>query len=207
MKRHLWLFGIAVVLMAPQPAGAEAPKAFAKLRDQSQALESLSAFLQRYVGSCTDIEERATCLANAKRSRSEYTGKLFYVILDADASRMLKGGSFNPANRDYVIELTPFFEAAGLALTNGVPKGQDAQGRPRIQIEPITTKLPGDWLPMDMERLLRTQGLKIHLIFRPLGLWSLPGKDGKLEGVNAKFVAIRLTAVRSGDAVALRVSE
>jgi hypothetical protein len=207
MTRRLWLLVIAWMVVLPTVAEAEAPKAFAKLRDQSQAVESLSAFLQRYVGSCTDIEERVACLANAKKARSEYTGKLFYVILDSDAGKMLKGGSFNPGNRDYVIEMTPFFEGAGLALTNGAPKGVDSQGRPRIQIEPVTTKLPADWLPMDMERLLGTHGLKIHLIFRPLGLWSLPGKDGKLEGAQAKFVAVRFTNARTGDEVALRVSE
>jgi hypothetical protein len=62
-------------------------------------------------------------------------------------------------------------------------------------------------MPMDLERLVRTQNLKIHLVFKPLGLWSLPGKGNeKLQGVKAKFLAVRLTDARSGDEVALKIA-
>ena len=130
MARRLWLLVLALALVAPRLALAEAPPAFAKLRDQAQPVESLAAFLSRYVGTCTDIEERATCLANARRARNELANKSYYVMLDSDACHMLKGGAFNPANREYTIEMTPFFEGGGLALTDGAPKSQDSQGRP-----------------------------------------------------------------------------
>jgi Family of unknown function (DUF6066) len=205
MSLRSWV--VILALSGPALAHAEAPRAFARLRDQAQAVESLSAFLSRYVGTCTDIEERLVCLQNARKARGELTGKLFHVTLDPEATRMLKGGAFNPATREYTIQMTPFFEAAGLALTDGAPTGQDAQGRPRIPIEPIVVKLPDDMLPMDMERLLRTMNLKIHLVFRPLGTWSLPGREGSLEGVKAKFLAVRLTDARTGDDIGLRLSE
>ena len=206
MARGLCSLGLALAVLLPRLAWAEAPKAFASLRDAAQPVESLSAFLSRFVGTCTDIEERATCLANAKKSRNELANKSFYVILDRDSARMFRGGTFNPANREYTIEMTPFFEAGGLGLTNGEPKGQDSEGRPRIQIEPIHMTLPVDVMPMDMERMLRTQNIKIHLVFKALGTWSLPGKSGaKLEGVKSKFQAVRLTYARNGDEVALKV--
>ena len=168
-------------------------------------MESLSAFLERYVGSCTDLMEKPTCEANARKARAELTGKTFYVMLDDSASRMLQPGSYNPGTREFTIQLTPFFEGSGLGLTDGAPLGQDAEGHPRMPLKAITARLPDDWMPMDMERLLRTQNLRIHLIFKPLGLWSLPGKNGKLEGVKAKFLAVRLTNARNGNDVALRV--
>jgi len=206
MARLTWLPTLAAAFLLPSLARAEAPKAFANLRDAAQSVESLAAFLSRFVGTCTDIEERAACLANSRKARNELAGKSFHVILDREATRMLKGGSFNPATREYTIEMTPFFEAGGLGLTNGEPKGQDSEGRPRIQIEPIRTTLPPDLLPMDMERLLRTQNVKIHLVFKALGVWSLPGKGSdKIEGVKARFQAVRLTAARNGDEVALKV--
>lgn len=202
---RMWLLGLVTALLLPRLAAAEAPPAFAKLRDESQAVESLSAFLSRYIGTCTDIEERASCLANAKKARNELAGKNFYVILEGEAVRVLKGGAFNPATREYTIEMTPFFDAGGLALTNGEPKGQTPDGLPRIQIEPIVAKLPPDQLPMDMDRLFRTQSIKLHLIFKPVGIWTLNGKNGKIEGVKAKFLSVRLTYNRTGDEVALKM--
>jgi len=208
MSRLKWIWGLALGLALITAARAEAPSAFTRLRDQAQSVESLSAFLARYVGSCTDLEEKAACEANARRTRNEITGRLYYVVLDESAARMLKAGAYDPRTREFTIEMTPFFEASGFALTEGAPKGQDGQGHPRIQIEPIFATLPADWLPMDMERLLRTQSLKIHIVFRPLGLWSLPDKGGgKLEGVRAKFLAVRLISARTGEDVALRLSE
>jgi len=206
---RLCLTGLALLLVLPATARAEAPKEFARLRDQAQSLESLGAFLERFVGSCTDLVEKKVCESNAKKARGELTGKLFHVILDDSAARMLKAGSYNPGSREFTVEMTPFFEGAGLGLTDGAPLGQDAQGRPRMPIKPIIAKLPADWMPMDMERLLRTQNVKVHLVFKPLGLWSLPAKNGgpKMDGVKAKFLAVRLTNARDGEDLALRLEQ
>ncbi len=206
MARGSWSIALALsVAILPQPARAEAPPAFARLRDAAQPVESLSAFLSRFVGTCTDIEERQTCLANAKKARNELLGKSFYVILDRESVKMFRGGAFNPANREYTIEMTPFFDGGGIGLTNGEPKGQDAEGRPRIQIEPIRTTLRPDQLPMDMERLFRTQNVKVHLVFKPLGTWTLSKGGTKLEGVKARFQAVRLTYARNGDELAMKI--
>lgn len=206
MARRIVQLGLVAALALPLSASAEAPRPFAKVRDQSQAVESLGAFLERYVGTCTDLVEKGTCEANAKRARAEMTGKLFYAILGSEATRMLKPGPYNPGTREFTIEMTPFFQANGLALTDGQPEGQDPQGRPRIRNQPIVATLPPDWMPMDMERLLRTQNLKIHLVFKPIGLWTLGKGDKKVDGVKAKFVGVRLTEARTGDDIALKMS-
>lgn len=199
---------LASCLGAPS-ARAEAPASFARLRDRATPVESLAAFLDKYVGACTDLFEKATCEANSRKARAEMTGKSYYVILDDSAARLLKPGGFNPATREFRIDLTPFFDAGGLALTEGAPPSQDSEGRPRIPLMALQATLPGDWMPMDMERLLRTQGVRIHLVFRPQGLWSLPakGRPGRLEGVKAKLLAVRLTNARTGEEIALKTSE
>ncbi len=208
MLRRTWMMvGLVLALIVPATSRSEAPRAFVNLRDKAQPLESLAAFLGRYVGACSDLLEKVECENKAKKARAELTNKLFYVILDESSSRMLKAGAYNPNTREFTFELTPFFESAGLGLTDGAPKGQDANGNPRIQIVPVVAKLPYEAMPMDYERLIRTQNLKVHLIFKPLGLWSMQGKGGKLEGVRSKFLAVRLTNARSGEDVALRVSE
>ncbi len=196
-----------LMLTLATPALGEAPPEFAKLRDAAESLDSLTSFLDKYVGECGASLEKRECEANAKKVRAELTGKSFHVILGDAASRMIQAGSFNPATRQYKLQLTPFFEGNGLALTEGAPVGQDANGNPRVPLMPLDVQLPNDWMPMDMDRMIRTGNLKIHLVFRPLGIWTLPGKGKeKLQGVKAKFVALRLTNARTGDEVALRVS-
>ena len=187
---------------------ADIPQTFAKLRDRSQPLDSLSSFLERYVGTCTDLLTRAECQANAKRARAEMTGKSYYLILDESATRMLRPGTFDPRTRKYRLDLTPFFDAGGLALTDGAPLGQDGEGRPRIPLMPLYAELAPDQFPMDLERLLRTNNVKVHIVFKPTGTWSLPSKGGQsYEGVKAKFLAVRLTNARNGDEIALRVKD
>lgn len=190
-----------------QPAWAEAPKAFVALRDSAEAIDSLTTFLDRYVGRCTDPFEKAACEANARRAREQMTGRAFYAILGESASRMLRAAGFNPTSGAFRIDLTPFFEAGDYALTEGAPIGVDGEGRPRIPLLPIAATMPDGSLPMDVERLLRSGSLRVHLVFKPTGLWSLPGKSGgKLQGVRAKFLAIRIVNARSGEEVALHLS-
>lgn len=210
MASRVWLAVMTLVTTLcalPQTVAAEAPAGFVRLRDRAETVESLGGFLERYVGSCSAPEERAACLANARKARNELTNKVFYVALDTDATRMLKAGRFDPATREFTFEMTPIFEGAGLALTNGAPNGQDLQGRPRIKIEPVTVTLPLDQMPMDMERHLRTMNIRIHLVFKPQGTWSLPGKSGNLEGVKARFLAVRLTNARNGEEIGLKLYE
>ncbi len=189
-----------------QPALAEAPKAFVALRDSAEAVDSLTTFLDRYVGHCSDPFEKAACEAHARRTREQMTGRSFYAILGESASRALRAAAFNPSSGTFRIDLTPFFEAGDFALTEGAPLGLDSQGRPRIALLPIAATMPQGSLPMDVERLMRSGALRVHLVFKPLGIWSLPGKSGKLEGVRARLQAVRIVNARSGDEIALHVA-
>ncbi|MFN7133262.1 MAG: DUF6066 family protein [Myxococcales bacterium] len=207
--RTLGLFVLASTLLAPLGARADNMNSpFARLRDRSKPLPGMTAFLDKYVGDCGASEERQACSANVKKTRAEMEGNTYYVILGEASASLLKPAGFNPATREFRIDLTPFFEGGGRALTDGAPKGQDAQGRPRIPLMTLVSKLPDDWTPMDMDRLLRTGNVKIHLVFQPQGVWSLPGKGGdRLEGVKAKLLAVRLTNRQTGDELALHLAK
>jgi hypothetical protein len=194
-----------IALVLSSSAWAEAPKAFAALRDSSEAVDSLATFLDRFVGHCTDPFEKATCVANARKAREQMTRRSYYAILGDSASRILKVGAFNPSSGTFRVNLTPFFGAGDFALTEGAPIGLDADGRPRMSLLSMAASMPEGSLPMDVERLLRSGSVKVHLVFKPLGLWSLPSKAGghKLEGVRAKLLAVRLVNARAGEELAL----
>lgn len=197
----------SLVLVCPV-ARAEAPKDFAEARDRAKPLDGLTAFLDRYIGNCDDPFEKSTCQGNVKKARGEMDGKSYYLILDDGASKMLRPGGYNPNTQEFRFDLTPFFDGGGRALTHGAPNGQDAEGRVRLPIIPLFAKLPLDWMPMDMERLLRTGNVKLQIIFKPQGVWMLKGKDGRTtqEGVKAKFLGVRLTHARNGTDLAYKMN-
>ncbi|MGI5865265.1 MAG: DUF6066 family protein [Myxococcales bacterium] len=199
---------LAVALVAAQLSAAAPaePSEFSRLQQRAEAVDNLASFLDRYVGRCPPSPDAAECKQRAKRFRAETTGKLFYVRLGADATRLLQPGGHDEAAGEFTFNLTPFFNAGGLGLTEGKPLGLDKQGRPRIGLIPLVAPMPADALPMDMERLVRTQNIRIELVFKPLGAWSLKAKE-TLEGVRAKLVAIRLTNARTGEQIALRIDE
>lgn len=198
-------FGVA----AAAGAGAGPPVTFATLRDRAQALEGLTAFLDKYVGACDDPFTRPDCEKNAARARKEMDGHLYYLILDDRAQSMVRPAAFDIRQNQYRLDVTPYFESGGRALTDGAPKSQDDQGRPRMALVPLWAKLPVGETPMNLERLFKTGNVKVQLVFKPLGVWKLLRKDkkGHIEGVKAKFVAIRLTDARTGYEIAVRLRE
>jgi hypothetical protein len=193
--------GLLALLLATT-ARAEPPAAYQRLREQAESLDSLSSFLERYVGRCPPSDEQRECKAKAQRERAALTGKTFHVRLGDEAARLLQAGAFDESTRQMQINLTPFFDGGGIALTDRKPLGLDGQGRPRIGLITLVTTLPPDMLPMDMERQLRTLNVRIDLVFKPQGVWSLPGKQ-PMEGVKAKLLAVRLTNARTGEEIAL----
>jgi len=199
---------LVTVLLAHAGVAVGAEDAFAKLRDRAKQLTGLGPFLDRYIGHCDDPFSKAECLRNAARARQEAEGKLQYLILDDRASEMVHPAAFDPKENQYRLDMTPYFEADGRSLTEGSPKSQDEEGRPRVALLPIWAKLQ-DATPMDVERLFRTGNVRVQIVFKPLGVWTMRrrNKKGTIEGVKAKFVAIRLSDARTGEEIAVRVRE
>ncbi|MFI5388018.1 MAG: DUF6066 family protein [Fimbriimonadales bacterium] len=200
---------ILVLALALGSSAWGAEDAFAKIRDRAKQLTGLGPFLDRYIGHCDDPFSKVECLRNAANARHETEGKLQYLILDDRAAEMIHPAAFDPKENQYRLDMTPYFEADGRSLTEGTPKSQDEQGRPRVALLPIWAKLPEGATPMDLERLFRTGNVRVQIIFKPLGIWKMPRRDkiGTIEGVKARFVAIRLSDARTGDEIAMRIRE
>jgi hypothetical protein len=165
----------------------------------AQRLDSLETFLSRYVGRCTDPYERKACEANVAQARKAAAGKTF-VVRVTDAAMLVR-----PERRGdgYVLLFTPFIDGGGLALTQGAPAKQDAQGRPLMSFIPIDSRPPPGVMDMEFESPFRTGAIELEIAFRPERTWRLSRKgEGLYEGVAAHFVAVRVINSRTGSAIA-----
>lgn len=192
---------LASLALAAPTARAAAP--FDSLAGASERLDALEPFLIRYVGQCRDVYERRTCEANVEAARRAAKGKTFSVRI-ADAAPLiqpqLRGAGF-------VLLLTPFVDGGGVALTNGAPLKQDAEGHPLVGLIPIEGRLPPGMMEMEFESPFRTGAIELEIVFQPVKSWKLKrkGDAGSYEGVAARFLAVRVLDARTGAPIADKV--
>jgi hypothetical protein len=190
----------AVFLASPALAGS-----FDEVAAKATRLDALEPFLSRYVGRCTDIYEKATCQKNVAAARKEVAGKTFTVRVPDQASIV------RPATLEgdrFTLLLTPFVDGGGgYALTYGAPTRQDSAGRPVLALVPIKGKLPPGTLDMEFQGPFRTGAIELEIVFAPEKSWHMKrkGEAGDLEGVAARFLAVRILDARSGKEIASRV--
>ncbi|MGV3619457.1 MAG: DUF6066 family protein [Archangium sp.] len=194
----------AVVVLIPALAVADVDQRFAKLRDQAEAMGAVSAFVDKYVGDCASkMMGGGECEKNAEIFRQGATGKKFYMIITEETSTVLSMGEMR-GNGQFVLNLTPFFAAAGLAITHGAPTKTDGDGNPVMPFIRIESVMPDGWNPAMMQRQVQGQALRLQIVFTPQGVWTLPKKGGgQLKGVKAKFDAVLVSVGRTGDQVGL----
>lgn len=201
MKRAL-----AVTLLLALPGAARATAAaadFEALATGAERLESLEPFLSRFVGRCTDVYQRATCEANVAAARRAVQGRTFAVRIPDAASLVrpqLEGERF-------LLLVTPFVDGGGYALTHGAPARQDAAGHPLIGLIPIRGRIPAGTMDLEFQGPFRTGAIDLEIVFRPEKTWRLPrkGEAGTMEGVAARFLAIRVLDARTGAEIASKV--
>ncbi len=193
---------LAIALLAAFSAPALAATDFATLATAAERIETLEPFLSRYVGHCTDVYERRTCEANVAASRRAVTGKTFTVRVPDAASLVrprLEGEKF-------VLLVTPFVDGGGLALSNGTPLRQDAQGNPLVGLIPINGRVRPGTMDLEFQGPFRTGAIELEIVFRPERTWRLPRREGgSYEGVAARFLAIRVLDARTGNEIASKV--
>jgi hypothetical protein len=188
----------AMLLAAPALAAS-----FDDLSAKAQRLDALEPFLERYVGRCVGREERAVCQRNVATARKEVTGKTFAVRVP-DAATLVRptlGGD------GFVLLVTPFVDGGGgLALTHGAPTRQDAEGHPLVGLVPLRGRLPPGVMEMEFQAPFRTGAIELEIVFRPEKPWKLKrrGEPGEVEGVAARFLAIRVLDARTGKEIASR---
>lgn len=195
---------LPVLMLFPALALADVDQRFAKLRDQAEAMGAVSAFVDKYVGDCASkLMGGGECERNAELFRQGATGKKFYMIITEETSSVLSMGEMKSGGQ-FVLNLTPFFAAQGMAITHGAPTKTDADGNPVMQFIRIDAVLPDGWNPAMMQRQVQGQALRLQIVFTPQGVWTLPKKGGgQLKGVKAKFEAVLVSVGRTGDQVGL----
>ncbi|HUL59028.1 MAG TPA: DUF6066 family protein [Anaeromyxobacteraceae bacterium] len=195
----------AALALAATLAGAvaRADGRFDALERRAERLESLEAFLARYVGRCGEGMERRTCESNVAAARRAVTGRTFAVRVP-DAATLVRA---QVRGEGYLVLVTPFVDGGGLALTHGEPTHQDPRGQPVIGLIPIHGTLPPGMLDLDFEGPFRTGAIEMEIVFRPERTWKLKrrGEPGWYEGVAARFLGLRIVNARTGDEIAARV--
>lgn len=189
---------LAALLLAPAFAAADA---WDEAGRKATKLPTLRDFLEKYVGSCrsADPAELRDCEANVGKERRKLEGKR-YVVEVPDAAPLVQ---FRGCGDDGCrFDVVPFVDGGGgFALSRGKPKGQDKKGNPILDL--VVVKGAAD--PDDAERAARTGMLGLELVFEPTGTFQLPRPGGgKMEGVQAKWVALRVTNVRTGATLAVK---
>jgi hypothetical protein len=191
---------LAASLLAPPARGAS----FDEVAVSARRLDGLEPFLSKYVGRCTDPYERPTCERHVTLERRNVNGRSFVVRVQ-DAAGIVKP---SVEGDRFTLLLTPFLDGGGgYALTRGAPTRQDGAGRPLLALVPIHGRLPPGMMEMEFHGPFRTGAIELEIVFAPEKAWRLKrkGEPGDLEGVAARFVAVRVLDARSGREIASRV--
>lgn len=198
-----FLVAVAALLL-PTLALADVDARFAKLRDESEALGGLGAFLEKYIGVCEGAMVDPQCKSQAEAFRKKYQGKRLYMIVGEDDATMLSPGPYSPVSGEYTINITPFFPGGGFALTHGAPKKSDGNGNPVLAYLTVTGTLPDGWNGQIFSRMFSMRQVRAQVVFTPQGVWSLPKKGGgKNHGVTARFEGLIVTEGRTGQQLGL----
>lgn len=200
---------LAALLLLPTLALADVDARFAQLRDQAEALGSLSTFLDKYIGECAGVFINPSCRSDAEAFRGKYGGRKLYMIVGEDAATMISPGPYQPGSGNYTIQVIPYFPGDAYALTLGTPSQTDSAGNPLLPLIRITGTTPEGWAATDFLRLFSSRQIRAQIVFTPQGVWTLPRKQGggKVQGVAARIEAILLTHSRTGDPLGLWFAE
>jgi hypothetical protein len=203
MRSPALLASVLALASAALPAPAREAADFDAVARGAERVDALEPFLARYLGRCEDVYQRAKCEANVAEARKQVSGRAFAVRVP-DAAGLVR-----PERRGggYLILLTPFVDGGGLALTNGAPARQDSEGRPLIDLIPISGAMPAGMMDMEFESPFRTGAIELEIVFRPEKAWRLAraGEKHGYEGVAARFLAVRVIDARTGHPIAARV--
>jgi hypothetical protein len=194
---------LALALVAASAATAAHAASFDDVAARARRVDALEPFLARYVGRCTDPYERPTCLRNVATARKEVSGKTFTVRIP-DAAALVRPSLDGDR---FVLLVTPFVDGGGYGLSHGAPSKQDAAGRPVVGLIVIKGKLPPGTLDMEFQSPFRVGAIELEIVFAPERTWKMKrkGEPGDLEGVAARFIAIRVLDGRTGKEIAAKV--
>jgi hypothetical protein len=197
-------YGLLVLVSLSAPAlGVAEGARFDELLARASRLDSLGPFLERYLGSCKDGFARADCEENVRAQRRGLDHGTYAAVLTEQTLDIVRVER-TPRGHRFIV--TPFIDGGGIALTQGEPRRQDAEGRPIIGLLVLDGTLPPGMDELGLESALRTGRLELEVVFRPEGTWRMRRRGpGFYEGVKARFLGLRLTESRTGAELASRV--
>lgn len=193
MTRALALAVLAYPALSPADSSAR----FARLREQAEPLGGLASFLEKYVGDCQSVATGgAECRQNAESYRRKATGKKFYMMVTEESV----GISPEPGGgNEIILNVTPFFAAAGSAVTQGAPARTDGNGNPILPFLRVRGTVPAGESAETVSRWASMRALRLQVVFTPQGLWTLGKKGGgKIVGVRARIEGLVVTVGRTG---------
>ncbi|MCI0572540.1 MAG: DUF6066 family protein [Myxococcaceae bacterium] len=193
---------VLALLLLPTLAVADDASRFEQLRAGSEPLGGLGPFLEKFVGDCEDAGTRAECAASAGSFRERMAGKRLFMLVTEDAADMMAPGAYDASSGELTVLVTPIFGARGMALTHGVPRRMDADGNPVLQRLNVEGGTSEGWTPSRFQRLFSQRELRLEVVFTPEDTWQLRGRAGRVKGVRAKVLGMRVVHARSGDTVA-----
>lgn len=199
---------VGCLLISAIAAAQSSPtERFGRMRGRAESLGGLSAFLEKYVGDCTDPAGLAECRSNAERYRREVAGKTFFMIVDED-SAITSPGLIDEDRGEFTVNITPFFAASAYALTQGRPRRTDSNGNPVMPFLHVRGAIPDGENASSLQRMFRTRPFRLQVLFTPQGVWTLPKRGGgQSMGVQAKIHAILVTHTRGGGDIGLWTGE
>jgi hypothetical protein len=200
VNTSLALIASGIAALVPRGVGR-----FDSMKEEATRVESLSGFLERYVGNCKDPFEQVACQQNVRQTRQTYRNKTLFVNVGERIGEMIKAES--DGSGGFRLLVTPFIDGGGYALTHGKPRRQDAQGRPLIDYVVVKGDLPEGMGEMEFRSTFRAGNVSMELLFRPEGVWKMRRRTeaGFYEGVTARFVGMRLVNQRTGAEIATKV--
>jgi hypothetical protein len=192
---------LALLLVAAPPA-ADPAGGYAAVRRGAERVDNLATFLERYVGTCKDVYTRAECERNVAGARRALQGKVLVARVTEGVPELVRPRCDGERWR---IDVTPFLDGGGLALTHGAPIRLDEQGRPVIGLLVLQGTLPPGTSELDFHSPFRTGNVEMEVVFTVEGTWKMKRRDGGFyEGVKARFLGLRLVDPRTGAEIGSR---
>ncbi len=196
------LITLLAALLLAAPGTANSPEGYAAVRRGAERVDNLVTFVERYVGTCKDVYTRAECERNVAAARRALEGKVLVARVADGVPEMVRARSDGERWR---IDVTPFVDAGGLALTNGAPLKADDQGRPVIGLVVLEGRLAPGTTDLEFNAPFRTGNVEMEVVFTVQGTWKMKRRDGGFyEGVKARFLGLRLVDPRTGAEIASR---
>jgi hypothetical protein len=191
------------VAQDPQPSAAQAR--FADIKAKAEPQLSLGEFVERFFGTCPADKSKAAkdCEKKVEATRATFIGKPYFSAFEDSLSGIFRVQSVDVTSGEFEALLTPFFAAGDSAITQGAPKSIDRDGNPMFNMIVLHGTMPEAWTASSLRRAIESGGIRIEVVFTPLGVWKAQRKGGpEIHGIKSRIDGVSITIRRTGEHLA-----